>query len=161
MIDSHVHLLPRFVRDINGAIQRAKEAGLEGIVNSAIEHHDYDTAIELSSKHPGFIYTTLGIAPSMFEKFNTKKALERIRELEKEIVSVGEVGLDHHWIKEEPRRNKQKDVFHDVTKNPIKDHDGYKDITKEIQKFINTFQPKKRLEVIRVLKDFLTNEAIK
>ena len=112
MIDSHVHLLPRFVRDIRGAIHRAKEAGLEAVVNSAIELHDYDIALELSSKHPGFIYTTLGIAPSMFEKFDATKALEKIREQEKDIVAVGEVGLDHHWIKEEASRNKQKKVFY-------------------------------------------------
>jgi TatD DNase family protein len=110
MIDAHAHLLPDFIKKIDPLIVNARKSNLQGIVNSAIQPHQFLFAQELEKKNKGFIYTTMGFAPQMIKRINFKESFEAIKKFDF-IKAIGEVGLDYHWIHESDWRKKQKEIF--------------------------------------------------
>ncbi|MFX0015139.1 MAG: TatD family hydrolase [Promethearchaeota archaeon] len=110
MIDSHAHLLPDFVKNVDRLIENAYHSGLKAVINSAIEPHHYKFAENLEEKNNGFIYTTLGFSASHIQTIDFEEAYERIRAYPS-LVAIGEVGLDYHWIKESYWQKKQEEVF--------------------------------------------------
>ena len=110
MIDSHAHLLPDFIKNINKIIDNARTAGLEAVINSAIEPKHFQFAENLEKNNKGFIYTTLGFSPSWIKKLNFEKAYNSIRDYSS-FIAVGEVGLDYHWIHDSFWKKKQQETF--------------------------------------------------
>ena len=110
MIDSHAHLLPDFVKNIDEIVENARRGGLEAVINSAIEPHHYKFASNLEKKHPRFIFSTLGFSASHIKRIDFKLAYREIREYPS-LVAIGEVGLDYHWIKDSYWRKQQQKVF--------------------------------------------------
>jgi TatD DNase family protein len=110
MIDSHAHLLPDFVKNIDEMVENARTAGLQAVVNSAIEPHHYDYAASLEKKNPRFVYTTLGFSASHIQTIDFELAYSKIRDYPS-LVAIGEVGLDYHWIKDPYWRKKEQEVF--------------------------------------------------
>jgi TatD DNase family protein len=111
MIDSHAHLLPDFVNNINKLVENARTAGLTAVINSAIEPKHYKFAVDLEKKYYGFIYTTLGFSPSWIKKLDFEKSYNYIRENHNNFTAIGEVGLDFHWIRDDYWRRKQEEIF--------------------------------------------------
>ena len=99
MIDAHAHLLPDFIKNIDPLIVNARKSNLQGIVNSAIQPHQFSFAQELEKANKGFIHTTMGFAPQMIKKINFKESYEAIKGYDF-TKAIGEVGLDYHWIHE-------------------------------------------------------------
>ena len=110
MIDSHAHLLPDFVKNIEEMIEKARRFGIEAVINSAIEPHHYEFASQLEKKHHGFIYTTLGFSASHIKRIDFDLAYRNIEEYPS-LVAIGEVGLDYHWIKDSYWRKEEQKVF--------------------------------------------------
>jgi len=110
MIDSHAHLLPDFVKNIDGIVKNARIAGLQAIINSAIEPHHYEYALYLEKKNPCFVYTTLGFSASHIQTIDFDLAYRKIQDYPS-FVAIGEVGLDYHWIKDFYWRKKEQEVF--------------------------------------------------
>jgi TatD DNase family protein len=110
MIDSHAHLLPDFVKNIDGIVKNARIAGLQAIINSAIEPHHYEYALYLEKKNPCFVYTTLGFSASHIQTIDFDLAYRKIQDYPS-LVAIGEVGLDYHWIKDFYWRKKEQEVF--------------------------------------------------
>ncbi|MFX1516096.1 MAG: TatD family hydrolase [Promethearchaeota archaeon] len=110
MIDSHAHLLPDFVKNIEGIIEKAHRFGVEAIINSAIEPHHYEFASVLEKKHHRFVYTTLGFSASHIQRIDFDLSYKKIEEYPS-LVAIGEVGLDYHWIKDSYWRKKEQKVF--------------------------------------------------
>lgn len=110
MIDSHAHLLPEFVNNIEENIKKAKVVGLSAIINSAIEPSHFDYAMDLEARNQNFIYTTWGFSPSHIKTLDFDLAYKRIRE-NKSLVAIGEVGLDYHWILDTFWQKKEQIVF--------------------------------------------------
>lgn len=115
MIDSHAHLLPDFVKNIDEIVKNAHLSGLEAIINSAIEPHHFSYASSLEKRNPGFIYTTLGFAPSRIRKIDFKQTYDLICEYPS-LVAIGEIGLDYHWIHDSFWQEKEQTVFHKFIK---------------------------------------------
>ncbi|MBI5596738.1 MAG: TatD family hydrolase [Elusimicrobia bacterium] len=96
LIDTHVHLNdPRFDPDRDEVIARAAGC-LAAVVEIADSPREWDRAIALSRKHPGFIWCTLGLHPYHAAEWRPELA----RSLEEkssaaEVVAVGEIGLDY------------------------------------------------------------------
>ena len=99
MIDSHAHLLPDFVNNIDELVENAHRTGLKAVINSAIEPHHFSYASNLEKRNPGFIFTTLGFAASRIKKINFNQTYNLICEYPS-LVAIGEVGLDYHWIRD-------------------------------------------------------------
>ncbi len=110
MIDSHAHLLPDFIENIDEVIKNARASGIKAVINSAIEPNHYDYAIKLELKNQDFIYTTLGFSPSYVKKLNFNLAYEQIQK-SKNLTAIGEVGLDYHWIHDSFWQKREKEIF--------------------------------------------------
>ena len=110
MIDAHAHLLPEFVKNVDEQVQNARAAGLQAIINSAIEPQHYSFARELAQQHRGFVYSTLGFSPSHIKTIDFDLAYKTIQN-DNSLVAIGEVGLDFHWIRDEFWQKKEQEVF--------------------------------------------------
>lgn len=111
MIDVHAHLLESYFPDIDEVLSRAKNGGVKAIINSITSPRESSYALELLQKHPGYVFLTIGFDPTCtsreeFERFTGLLESERSR-----IVGIGEVGLDHFYIRDEAGRQVQRDFF--------------------------------------------------
>jgi len=112
-VDAHCHIdFEQFDDDREKVISESKEK-LEFIVNagSNIEHNK--AALELNRKHPDFVIPTLGLHPCYTEDFDQlDEVKKKIRE--HDLVAVGEIGLDHHHVKDTKMRERQEEVFREL-----------------------------------------------
>ncbi|MHA2067909.1 MAG: TatD family hydrolase [Candidatus Thorarchaeota archaeon] len=109
MIDIHAHLcFPEFGKDIDKVIEYCKKE-MTAVIASSARYKEGLGVLELSKKYPDFIYPSLGYHPT--EGTNHQGVIELIKKNRDNIVSVGEVGLDYHWEKNQKKRDKQKEIF--------------------------------------------------
>lgn len=109
MIDIHAHMcFGNFDKDIDSVMARCHDE-LSAILIGTARYDEGVKALALAAKHPNFAFVTLGCHPT--EGGDSDKMIHLIRENADRIVGVGEVGLDHHWEKDEIKRMKQKEIF--------------------------------------------------
>ena len=97
-IDTHAHLDDeRFHADLPAVLERAAQAGLQGIVVVATTALDSPRCIELAAKHP-ILRATVGIQPNHVAEA-TRTAWDEVVALANrpEVVALGETGLDRYW----------------------------------------------------------------
>lgn len=102
LIDTHCHLTHRRFRgDADGAIDRAKAAGLAACVTIGTGTEDAARARDLARLHPGFLAATAGLDPFSSHEAGPRfdDELERLAAMlgEGGFVAVGEIGLDYHY----------------------------------------------------------------
>lgn len=103
--DTHAHLDDEhFADDRELVIKRAREAGLQLIMNASCNLEACKKTIELTKKYD-FIYGAVGIHP-LDARDITEADFSELKELagEEKIRAIGEIGLDYYW----------DDVPHDV-----------------------------------------------
>lgn len=109
MIDVHAHLTaPSFV-DLDGVLKRAKSAGVSAIITSVTDPVELPLAEKIVSENPSYVFLTLGLDPVLLseEKFDAfRKCLKGAP-----IVGIGEVGLDHFYVRDENLRAVQESHF--------------------------------------------------
>lgn len=102
MIDVHCHLnFPALAEKLEDVISRARKE-MDAVITCGLIN-DAKAAIELRRKHKGFVYLTLGIHPEdvvAMRGEQIERHMKFIEENRRDIVGIGEVGLDYHWIKE-------------------------------------------------------------
>jgi TatD DNase family protein len=92
LIDTHAHLDE--IRDPEGALTRAREAGVKAVVAVGADRPSNERVLELAARFPAFVLPSLGIHPWRLEGMDLEA---NIRFIEKEIprcLALGEVGLD-------------------------------------------------------------------
>lgn len=97
LIDTHAHLQwVSFDRDREEVIRRAREVGVENIVNIGFDVEGSKKAIELAEKHAG-VSATVGIHPHNASQLN-QDVLNVLRKLSEnpKVVAIGEIGLDYY-----------------------------------------------------------------
>jgi TatD DNase family protein len=97
MFDSHCHLTdPAYALDLADVLSRAEAAGLNGVVTIASNANDTDAAHALATRFER-VWCTAGIHPH--DAITTDRDFTRIREgvRRKNVVAVGETGLDYHY----------------------------------------------------------------
>ena len=97
LVDSHAHLQwASFDKDREDVIKRAREAGVERIVNIGFDIWGSRRAVELAEKHEG-LYATVGIHPHNASQLN-QEVLDELRKLSqrRKVVAIGEIGLDYY-----------------------------------------------------------------
>lgn len=110
MFDSHCHLTdPRFADDLPAVLERAWSAGLTGLVTIASDVMDAEAALRLARTDPR-IRSTAGVHPHAAEHAESTD-FDAIRELAalREVVAIGETGLDYHY--DNSPRDVQRRVF--------------------------------------------------
>lgn len=110
LIDTHAHLEDKkFANDRHQIIERAKQEGIQIIINIGSDLITSKQSIELSKEYD-LIYATVGIHPHDAAKFNDN-LYESFLELTKneKVVGIGEIGLDYY--RDLSPRPIQQDVF--------------------------------------------------
>jgi len=103
LIDSHCHLdLPQFEADRAAVLTRARENGVEVIVNPGIDLDHCRRALALADAYPE-LYVAVGIHPNSAQDVDAH-TIERLRALaaHPKVVAIGEIGLDYYWDKVDP-----------------------------------------------------------
>jgi TatD DNase family protein len=115
--DTHCHLdFKNFNKDRDEVIQRALKAGVTTMINSGIDLKTNRKTLELAKKY-NFIHATLGLNPNGLGEMTDEEVtstLDQIRSHAKEIVGVGEAGLDYYRCPDEKGRDRQRAVFRKV-----------------------------------------------
>lgn len=100
LIDTHAHLdFPEFKGEVAAVLQRAKEAGVEKILNVGIDAATSKTTADLARLYPE-IYAAIGIHPHSANdlELDTRMILSQYM-ANKKVVAIGEVGLDYYYLK--------------------------------------------------------------
>jgi len=112
LTDTHCHLdFHKFNADREAVIARANDAGVIRILVPGLHHRSSKEAVKLAEKYPG-VYAAVGFHPTDLEEFSEKN-FEQIREMAKhpKVVAIGEIGIDHYWVKESGKRAFQHEVL--------------------------------------------------
>jgi TatD DNase family protein len=116
IIDTHTHYnAPEFNDDIDIAVNKAKQAGVEMIFNNGDSLESFSRILQLSELYPSFCYSVLGIHPEFASKDDDylEKSYQTILENKDRIHAIGEIGLDYHYSKDPEYIQRQKKVFID------------------------------------------------
>lgn len=111
--DTHCHLNDKnFSEDLQEVYERAKNFGVNKIINFGSTLDDSAQAIELAEKFSG-MFAGVGIHPEEIDNFTENNSAEKIFELakNKKVIAIGEIGLDYHWEKDSDRRLLQQKIF--------------------------------------------------
>jgi TatD DNase family protein len=112
MYDAHCHINdPQFDPDLDEVLERAKNAGVMGIVDSALNAEEIEKSLRISAANPGFVFTAAGLHPENVNPEEFDRVVRLVREHMDRIVALGEVGLDYWWVKEEADREIQREHF--------------------------------------------------
>ncbi len=110
LVDSHCHLAdPAYDADREAVVERARAAGVGGIVVVAESVESSAAARSLAAGTPG-LAPTAGIHPHKASTFSAASA-ERVAALlsDPAVVAVGETGLDYHY--DHSPREQQRESF--------------------------------------------------
>lgn len=114
MIDSHCHLeQDEYYGRLQELICEWKKS-LRYIVSSCAHVKDLNKTIEIHSLYKPFVNICIGLHPEFIKELKDEdiaRVVKYIRTNIRDIVAIGEVGLDYHWIKEPEFRVKQKELF--------------------------------------------------
>jgi len=123
LTDTHCHLYwNKFDADRAEVIQRAIDAGVTRILVPGVDLPTSRQAIQLAETNEQ-IYAAVGFHPTDLNDWN-KNSIESLRSLfpspspngrgargEGKIVAIGEIGLDHYWVKDEAKRAFQRETL--------------------------------------------------
>lgn len=98
LIDSHVNLhAPQFAGDMEAVIVRAREAGVELMVNISDKVSTFDATYAVAEAHAD-IWATVGTHPHEAKENPQLKAADLIQLADRpKVVGIGECGLDFHY----------------------------------------------------------------
>ena len=127
MIDAHCHLtypgLREKVKQVINESKRSLRAVItcgfpieegEGSFERGFDLSSAELALKLARKNSNFVYVTMGLHPVHAVRMSDKEVeeyIEFIKEHKDEIVGIGEIGLDRHWIKTREGEERSREVF--------------------------------------------------
>ena len=116
MIDCHCHLaVEEFDADRKAVLERAQVDGVSRLVVVGEDVADSRRVLEVCRRYPGVLLPALGLHPDRFAESlsppdeTDQVALESlVRKNRRQIVALGEVGLDYWRVRTRPRRRMQR-----------------------------------------------------
>lgn len=110
LIDSHAHLdSAYFAEGADAVLDRARRAGLVHVVVVGVgaDERAAEEAVEIAARHPD-VSATVGMHPHEASHLDDR-LLARLAELAAlpQVVAVGEVGLDYHYMNSPPEEQQQ------------------------------------------------------
>lgn len=116
LIDTHSHL--EEIQDLHESIERAEKSGVSAIIAVGMNYESNQRTLKISGTYGHMVvYPALGIHPWNLDISQRESNLNLIVENIREIVAIGEIGLDY-WLKEtrkdHSKRELQKEVFKDL-----------------------------------------------
>ncbi len=101
LFDTHAHLnFKDYEPDLDKVIKRSLAVGVTKIICVSSNLQDSQKAIEIARKYPGIAFTAVGIHPQQTDPGYSEKPETQIKKLielasQKEVVAIGECGLDY------------------------------------------------------------------
>ncbi|MFX0167608.1 MAG: TatD family hydrolase [Candidatus Hodarchaeota archaeon] len=113
LIDIHCHA--NLYLTLDQVIKEAKIVGVEKIIAVGMSAISIERILEISDRHKE-IYPALGIHPEEVRmnrhiENQLDSVIKTIKENKEKICAIGEIGLDHHFIKEEDLYPLQTNIF--------------------------------------------------
>ena len=109
-IDSHAHYYDEaFASDADEAIARALSAGVEKIVQADVDRSERQLMFQVGERHKGVLFQMVGLYPGSVGNDWQEELYDVEAHLGKDIVAIGEIGLDYH--EGDGFRQLQKEVF--------------------------------------------------
>lgn len=109
-IDVHTHL--NFLKDLTPeqALAQGRDAGVDRYITIGTEPQDHGVVLELARRYFPTVACTLGVHPHEGRVYTDEvEAFLESHVDEREVVAVGEIGLDYHY--DNSPRESQKDAF--------------------------------------------------
>ncbi|MBT4351228.1 TatD family hydrolase [archaeon] len=113
LVDVHTHLDFFDESELDSLIERAKNVGLKSIITQGTNPESNRNSLEISKKYD-VVKLAMGIYPDEAMKLSDEKINDEIKFIQdnkKNIIAIGEVGLDYKGEKTEEDIKKQKHVF--------------------------------------------------
>jgi TatD DNase family protein len=92
LIDTHAHLDE--IKDIEGALCRAKELGIQAIIGVGSDLGSNQRIMELASHYPDYVFPALGLHPWRLETDDLAANFSLIERELPRCLALGEVGMD-------------------------------------------------------------------
>ncbi len=111
LVDTHAHLCDSvFDEDREQVLERARAAGISGIIAVGENLADAEKNLQLSMVH-NMIRPAAGLYPTLLDLELAAKMCGFIRTHRDKLIAIGEVGLDHWMVKDESGREIQRAIF--------------------------------------------------
>jgi TatD DNase family protein len=113
LVDSHCHLnFPDFKDDLEGVIQRAREAGVGVMQTICTEMAEFDEVRGIAERYEG-VYCSVGVHPNDSGEQELVSAEELIAKSSyPQVIGIGETGLDYYYEKTDRELQKQSFLAH-------------------------------------------------
>ena len=110
-IDTHAHMYDSsFEHDLGQVLEKAASKGCCAIISVSETLDDAQKNLALSQQYP-ILKPGAGLFPTYLDLEHAQKMYQFIEENRKELVAIGEVGLDYWKVKEEKGREIQRHIF--------------------------------------------------
>ncbi|MBQ8697790.1 MAG: TatD family hydrolase [Schwartzia sp.] len=112
LVDTHAHIDGEdYDADREEMLARAKEAGVVAVVTFGDTMEASARAVNLAASHDN-VFAGVGVHPENIFPF-TAEDDDRLAAWtkEKNVVAIGEIGLDYYWEKDEDKRKLQRKMF--------------------------------------------------
>lgn len=93
MLDGHAHL--NEIESVDAVLERAKAAGIEGVVAVGMDLRSNRETLALAARFPGFVHPAVGYHPWSIVMEEVEENLDFLRENLNGCVALGEVGIDY------------------------------------------------------------------
>lgn len=139
--DTHTHInVKQFQDDVEEVIKRAQQQGVTRMSVVGFDFPTIEKALELSEKYEE-VYATIGWHPTEAGSYNDEvEAYLREIYASRQIVAVGETGLDYHWMED------SKEVQFEAFRRQIK-------LAKEFNLPVAIHNRESTKDVYRILKE--------
>ncbi|MBO6045585.1 MAG: TatD family hydrolase [Bacteroidales bacterium] len=97
-IDTHTHIYDEaFSGEEDAVIGRALEAGVKTMLQPDVDSRERDAMFALVGRHPKELRAMLGLYPGSVDKAWRDEIDAMLRYRDRDIVAIGEIGLDYHY----------------------------------------------------------------
>ncbi len=111
IVDTHAHLCdPSFDHDLPEILEKAEKTGVVAIISVSEDLEDAKKNLKLSDIFPT-ILPAAGLYPSCLDVEEAEEMIGFIRDQKDRLVAIGEVGLDFWLVKDDEKREIQKEIF--------------------------------------------------
>ena len=109
-IDTHSHLYDEaFAGEEDIVLQRAVDAGVTKLIFPDIDSQSREAMFAFADRHKGTVFPCAGLHPTSVDASWAKEMMLVEQHLDRDIVAIGEIGIDCYWSKE--FLEQQKEVF--------------------------------------------------
>ena len=107
-IDTHCHLSDEaFSGEEDAYIGRALEAGVRMMLQPDVDSRERKAMFDLVGRHPDVLRPMLGLYPGSVDKDWEKEIGQMLDYSDRDIVAIGEIGLDYHEGREFEKEQKE------------------------------------------------------